>query len=175
MSALPQLRPSPDRASRWIVTATPDTPAAPHPEAGAPTRSVTAQAQQQELPEWCWVGAHGGAGTSTLHQVSGVGHDFGRIWPSPPARVLLVARTHAHGLQCARRQLGRRGAAAVWALVLVADAPRRPPRELRAQIRILGGTVPRLWSIPWEEAWRVGIEHTSVRTTQLLRDLGTGD
>lgn len=46
-----------------------------------------------------WVGTHGGAGVSTLAAVYG-GHDSGRAWPGPgdPASVLLVARTHAAGL-----------------------------------------------------------------------------
>ncbi|NEB17963.1 hypothetical protein G3I46_15805, partial [Streptomyces coelicoflavus] len=41
-----------------------------------------------------WVGAHGGAGVSTLAAVYG-GQDCGRGWPGPadPASVLLVART----------------------------------------------------------------------------------
>jgi hypothetical protein len=121
-----------------------------------------------------WVGAHGGAGTTTLAAAAGVGTDAGRAWPPAPtttptldheAGVLLVARTHARGLKAAREALrahtGRAisganggGGAPLRGLVLVADAPGRLPRELRQQVRVLSGAVPRLWEVPWVEAWR---------------------
>ena len=53
-----------------------------------------------------WIGTHGGAGASTLPTVYG-GHDSGRDWPGPddPPSVLLVARTHASGLESVLRTL----------------------------------------------------------------------
>ncbi len=71
----------------------------------------------------CWVGAHGGAGTSSMRAVVGLGVDCGRTWPEHPGPVVLVARTHAHGLECVRRIFAERGTASIFALVLVATLP----------------------------------------------------
>lgn len=122
---------------------------------------------------WCWVGAHGGAGTSCLQQVSGIGLDCGTTWPTRTgsSRVLLVGRTNAHGLKAVRRILAGRGPGAAWAVVLVADAPGRLPRPLREQIRVLGGTAPRLVRIGWEPSWRLGEITPSSATAAALREL----
>jgi hypothetical protein len=40
-------------------------------------------------------------------------------------------------------------------LVLVADAPSRRPKELRQLEQHVAGGYPRLWTLPWVEAWRV--------------------
>ena len=66
-----------------------------------------------------------------------------------------------HGLHSAR------SAATQWAsgmvphvtvlgLVVVADAPGRLPRPLRDFAQVVGGGLPRMWSIPWVESWRLG-------------------
>lgn len=112
------------------------------------------------------VGVHGGAGTSTLQRALPGSLDAGRAWPyyqdgMPAARVLLVARTSAHGLSRART------AAQEWAastapnvdllgLVLVPDASGRLPRPLRELVQLVSGGVPRVWSMPWHEPWRLG-------------------
>ncbi|SEF16330.1 hypothetical protein SAMN05428942_7243 [Streptomyces sp. 2112.2] len=133
----------------------------------------------------CWIlGCHGGAGVSTVIQaLPGVGTDASRVWPAPVdgvrAPVVLVARTHFTGLQAAQ------GAARQWAsgslpwvsllgLVLVADAPGRPPKPLRDLQRLVSGGVPRTWYLPWVEPWRCGdpIEsHVPRQVTALGRDL----
>jgi len=110
------------------------------------------------------VGCHGGAGVSTLATALPGGRAAGQVWPDSPAgaRVVLVARTHAAGLQAAQR------AAAHWAsgtlppgidlvgLVAVADAPGRLPRPLRELLDLVGGGLPRVWPLPWIEALRLG-------------------
>ncbi|MDQ0987055.1 hypothetical protein QFZ71_004338 [Streptomyces sp. V2I9] len=113
-----------------------------------------------------WVGAHGGAGASTLARVLG-GTDLGCAWPDPargePARVMLVARTHADGMRAASRALnalreGRHPAGMeLVALVLVADAPGRLPLVLANRVRILRSAAP-VRRIPWIAAWRMGKE-----------------
>ncbi|OKJ41333.1 hypothetical protein AMK24_00655 [Streptomyces sp. CB02366] len=113
-----------------------------------------------------WVGAHGGAGASTLARVLG-GTDLGCAWPDPargePARVMLVARTHADGMRAASRALnalreGRHPAGMeLVALVLVADAPGRLPLVLANRVRILRSAVP-VRRLPWIAAWRMGKE-----------------
>ncbi|WP_436788049.1 DUF6668 family protein [Yinghuangia sp. YIM S10712] len=94
----------------------------------------------------------------------GVGADSGiRAWPVRPdsgmTYVILVARTHVRGLtaaQTAARQWasGHANGVVLLGLVAVADAPGRLPKDLRESLRFVAGGVPRLWRIPWVEAWR---------------------
>jgi len=113
-----------------------------------------------------WLGVHGGAGETTLEQLLEGSRAAGHAWPivpsgeGPPARVILVARTHARGLRAAQL------AATEWAsgdvpvhlegLVLLADAPGRLPKALRQFCRLVSGGVPRVWELPWVEEWRIG-------------------
>jgi hypothetical protein len=117
-----------------------------------------------EAPRWWWLGCHGGAGVSTLSALIPGGWDANRAFPDPrlggPAGVLLVCRTNAAGLNAAQNAVRQAAAGyaprnlALWGLVIVADAPGRLPRPLNAQIKRLGGTVQRLFTVPWVEPWR---------------------
>jgi hypothetical protein len=123
-----------------------------------------------------WVSAHGGAGTTTLAKALG-GRDMGTRWPDTvrghPARILLVARTHAAGLQAASRALdalrtGRLPAEnTVLALVLVADAPGRLPARLARRVRVLRSAVDTI-RVPWVQAWRLG-ESTENTPKELVK------
>ncbi|MGW0840142.1 DUF6668 family protein [Streptomyces sp. NPDC002787] len=111
-----------------------------------------------------WVATHGGAGSTTLATVFG-GHDAGRNWPRPehgePASVLLVGRTHAAGLDAVSHTLDifRRGDAPpgldLDAIVLVADAPGRLPRQLVQRVKVIGSVID-VYRVPWVPAWRTG-------------------
>jgi hypothetical protein len=113
---------------------------------------------------FAWVATHGGAGASTLAAVFG-GHDSGRNWPRPdqgePGSVLLVGRTHAAGLDAVSHTLDifRRGDAPpgldLDAIVLVADAPGRLPRQLAQRIKVIGSVID-VYRVPWMPAWRTG-------------------
>ncbi|MFE4048636.1 DUF6668 family protein [Streptomyces sp. YIM B13518] len=125
----------------------------------APPETAHARATARRF---CWVGLHGGAGVSTLAAVYG-GHDGGRAWPGPagPPSVLLVARTHAAGLDAVLPAVDtvRRGGAprgvGLEAVVLVADAPGRLPRPLSHRIRLVESVVD-VYRVPWVDAWRLG-------------------
>lgn len=140
----------------------------------------------QETRLW-WVGVHGGAGESTLEQLLEGSRAAGHAWPvipaddGPPARVVLVARTHARGLRAAQL------AATEWAsgdvpvhlegLVLLADAPGRLPKALKQFAQLVAGGVPQVWELPWVEPWRLG-EPVSAETApkdvvRLLKHLRT--
>lgn len=133
---------------------TPEQPASAPPAAEAPSTPH----------RLAWVAAHGGAGASTLAAVFG-GIDAGRTWPRPdqgqPNSVLLVARTHAAGLQAVSWTLDlfRRGeqppGLELVAVVLVADAPGRLPRQLLQRIKVIGSAIE-IHRVPWVPAWRTG-------------------
>ncbi|MFE9772331.1 DUF6668 family protein [Streptomyces sp. NPDC005931] len=109
-----------------------------------------------------WVGTHGGAGVSTLAAVYG-GHDSGRSWPgsADPRTVLLVARTHAAGLDAVVRavEVFRRGETPqgleLEGVVLVADAPGRLPRPLAQRVRLVESSID-VYRVPWVPEWRLG-------------------
>ncbi|WP_051722667.1 hypothetical protein [Streptomyces albus] len=130
-----------------------------------PAAGAAAAAETAATPTaFAWVNAHGGAGASTLSAVLG-GADCGNRWPDPaagePVTVLLVARTHATGLQALsqaldtfrreKQQLGLTVAAAV----LVADAPGRTPRQLAQRIKVIGSVIE-VHRVPWIPQWRTG-------------------
>lgn len=119
--------------------------------------------QSRPAPLW-WLGAHGGAGESTLASLvpewSAAGHGWPQT-PGAPSPVVVVARSNMRGLRAAQI------AATQWAsglvphaqlvgLVIVADAPGRLPRPLREFAQIVAGGFPRTWHVPWVEAWRFG-------------------
>ncbi|MER8069073.1 DUF6668 family protein [Streptomyces sp. NPDC094034] len=146
----------------------------PRPERGLPVAHPLLSRGQS----WWWLGAHGGAGVSTLEEAVPGGRDAGRAWPVTTGfqAVVLVARSSARGLGAARN------AAQQWAsgmvtgidllgLVVVADAPGRRPRVLRDQVLLVSGAVPRLWEIPWVEPWRLGEPHVPKECASLARDL----
>ncbi len=109
-----------------------------------------------------FVGVHGGAGTTTLATVYGA-HDGGRSWPGPaePRSILLVARTHASGLDAVLHalELFRYGGAPpgldLDGVVLVADAPGRLPRPLTQRIKMIESAID-VYRVPWVNAWRLG-------------------
>ncbi|BBC35816.1 hypothetical protein SGFS_071100 [Streptomyces graminofaciens] len=111
-----------------------------------------------------WIATHGGAGATTLAAVFG-GHDAGREWPRPdrgePESVLLVARTHAAGLDAVSYTLDifRRGDAPpgldLNAIVLVADAPGRLPRQLNQRVKVINSVID-VYRVPWVPDWRTG-------------------
>ncbi len=112
-----------------------------------------------------WVGAHGGAGETTLEHLLEGSRAAGHAWPlSPPsaapARVVLLARTNAHGLRAAQLAVTEWAAGIVPVqldgLVLIADAPGRLPKALRDFAQLVAGGAPAVWRVPWVEAWRTG-------------------
>ena len=105
---------------------------------------------------------HGGAGETTLAHLSRNGQAAEHAWPivkTEQPTVVLVARTHYHGLMRVRQ------AATEWArgevdarllgLVFIASAPGRTPKPLREFAQLVAGAVPRVWRIPWVEAWQI--------------------
>ncbi|MFN8185200.1 MAG: DUF6668 family protein [Candidatus Nanopelagicales bacterium] len=123
------------------------------------------------------VGAHGGAGESTLAGLVDTWLPAEHSWPQStlPATCVLTARTSAAGLLAAQAALRQWAAGdtpvALAGLVLLADAPGRLPGPLRELAGLVAGGAPRCWSIPWIEQWRLGELHLTRDVTRLIRDL----
>ncbi|UYY83617.1 hypothetical protein OIT41_19835 (plasmid) [Arthrobacter sp. YA7-1] len=113
-----------------------------------------------------WItGAHGGAGESRIADLLPGARVTDHCWPvlqdeSTP-RVLLVCRADMRGLTAARSALTQWASGAaptldLLGLAVLADAPGKTPKPLRDFAAIVGGGAPRLWTLPWVEAWRHG-------------------
>ncbi|WP_328806934.1 DUF6668 family protein [Nocardiopsis coralli] len=170
---------------------TPTTTGPQSPQGGIPLPSDADRLPRRRVSvtSGIWfLGVHGGAGETTLSGLVPGTRPAGHAWPetagSPghaPARVVLVARTHASGLRSAQL------AATEWAsgsvtgieligLALVADAPGKLPRQLKDTAKVIKGGVPRSWDVPWIEAWRLN-EHVDVQrcpkpVRSMIADLG---
>jgi hypothetical protein len=148
------------------VVSQPTGPLAPQRGIPAPERvdQLPTYDQRQQAELW-WLGVHGGAGESSLAELvpewQAAEHGWPRLPGEAPARVVLAARSNMRGLRAAQ------AAATQWAagmvphvevlgLVLVADAPGRLPRPLRDFAQVVGGGLPRTWTVPWIESWRLG-------------------
>lgn len=166
------------------MSTAPTGPAAPQKGVQAPDTvdrlPVVQYGHGEARPLW-WLGVHGGAGESKLSRLVEHSRPADHSWPhlltSPrPAPVVLVARSNYDGLRAAQ------SAATQWAsglvpfvnvlgLVVVADAPGRLPRPLREFAQIVGGGVPRTWSVPWIESWRLGEEPSLLSVPREVRRL----
>ena len=178
--AAPERRPAPETRREARLGATAPQPGVPIPDTAdrLPRREAAGPAMI-----W-WLGVHGGAGESTLATIAGGTRSAEHAWPIPMTpgtthRVVLVARTNYAGLTAAQR------AATEWAsnilgdavqlagLVLVPDAPGRRPKALRDLEQVIAGGVPRVWSLPWVDAWRFGPAIAGAPLPKEFRELFT--
>jgi hypothetical protein len=115
-------------------------------------------------PKISVVGAHGGAGTSTVARLLNA-TDSGRFWPTPDEygssiRVVLTARTNAVGLMAASQALAGYYANShpegpyLAEFVLVPDAPGRLPKDLNRRVAILASATM-VYQLPWVRSWRL--------------------
>ena len=115
------------------------------------------------------LGAHGGAGISTLGHVLDFASECGQKWPAPlqgeSPFVAIVARERVDSLDMAgdlirQHVSGMAGNSTLLGLITIADRPgRKIPREIDQTRKIVGGLAPTTWRIEW-------IEHFT-----LIRDL----
>lgn len=120
---------------------------------------------RHQSPPMVWlVGAHGGAGVSTLCHQLGVAGDAHRRWPSgrypdqESPLVLVVAAEHASGLDAAshllRQHLSGQGShAQLVGLVTVGAARGKLPSSLDYRLRTLSDIAPQTWRIPYVEKY----------------------
>jgi hypothetical protein len=130
-------------------------PPAPPLRAAGPVPAGAAVPPSAVAPaHWCWVGAHGGAGVSTLQAALG-----GTEGASDGLPVVVVARSHRHGLTCAqkvaRNHEGPHGEGPrPLGLVVVDDAPGRLPPALCDLARLVTGAYERSWRVPFDARLR---------------------
>ncbi|MDN6130455.1 MAG: hypothetical protein L0I87_00320 [Corynebacterium casei] len=121
--------------------------------------------QGEDFSPLVWlVGAHGGAGTTTLaHAIAPFG-DAGQQWPAHDEYpwTVIVARTTREGIEAAhdtalQAQAGKCGDCKVLGVVLVADAPGKTPKAIEQRITVLERVVPTIWSVEYHGAWRANL------------------
>jgi hypothetical protein len=129
-------------------------------------------------PALYWVGAHGGAGASTLTRLIDGTATVGRGWPLLPhgtVPCVIVARTHHAGLQAAQDAVtdwasGALRSVELVGLAFIADAPGRLPKTLRNRLDVVRYGAPRFWPLPWVESWRQGVEPHLDDAPRTVRD-----
>jgi hypothetical protein len=128
------------------------------------------------------VGVHGGAGETTVASLVPDSVEGFGSWPVEPVEngrdphptpVVLVARTHVHGLLAASAAVeewlfGEVFPVWVVGLVLVADAPGRLPRKLRELEQELTQIAPRVWRVPYLRALRTADNPEQIDQERLL-------
>lgn len=126
---------------------------------------------------WAWVGAHGGAGTTTLSEAVPGGVDLDRAGPWEQGLVMpavVVCRGSARGLAAARTFAARAPADAVLVgLVVVADMPeRRRPKALADSLYLTRGAYQNhVWEVPWVPAWRLGEDPAPANNPRAIPEL----
>lgn len=117
-------------------------------------------------PPLVWLlGAHGGAGVSTLAHVLAPAADCGRRWPCAAVEespfVVLVCRESIDGLTATHELLREYHSGQVapdvclLGLVTCAHKPGRIPAEIARYLRIVEPLLPNggRWRIAWQDAW----------------------
>ncbi|MGY2116572.1 DUF6668 family protein [Nocardia gipuzkoensis] len=114
-------------------------------------------------PPLVWLmGAHGGAGVTSLERLLAPAADCHRRWPAPIGRespyVLVVARATVVGLAAAdallrQHHAGLAADSVVVGLVTVAARPGRLPAAIRRDRDLYSGLVEHVWHVDWHEAW----------------------
>lgn len=105
------------------------------------------------------VGAHGGAGVSTLDRYWDFAADANRQWPCGNSRevespyVVVVCKETTEGLSDAHHLIlehrDRALGSELLGLVTVANAAGAAPKAVRQQRTVVAGAVANLWSIQW--------------------------
>lgn len=101
------------------------------------------------------VGAHGGAGVSTLAHMWRPFGDAGRTWPAADTNTacVVVARSTHAGLEAAAQTVlaaekQENGGCTVLGVIVVADAPGKLPKQLGSRLPVIEALVP-VWHLPY--------------------------
>jgi len=132
-----------------------------------------------------WLAAHGGAGVSTLMTATGLGTEQAWRLPSrlatwPPLQVVVVARSHAHGMVQAQAIAATAAGEGLRVpepyvlvgLALVADLPGKLPKPLAELRHLVTGAFKKVWDVPWQESWRQGEVPSPANASRQVSRLG---
>ncbi len=126
----------------------------------APIRETPLPTTGAHPPLWAVLGAHGGAGASTLARWWAPAADTGLAWPGSPRttqRVLIAARLCIPGLTAAAERLREwhSGCApdgvSVIGLALTAARPGAVPAPVRRYRSIIAELVDQIYDISWHD------------------------
>ncbi len=153
----------------------------PNPHHDRRLAGVVAPPEQRRAPIWdrpipsagraplVWLlGAHGGAGVTTLERLLAPAADCERKWPAVLDRespyVAVVARETISGLGHAHDRLrqhhaGFGGPSEVIGLITVAARPGRMAPEIRRYRDIVSALTPHIWRVQWQEEWTLVEPH----------------
>ncbi|WP_433664638.1 DUF6668 family protein [Nocardia sp. CA-128927] len=138
----------------------PGTVTAPPSDRCASVRSTALPVTGPHPPLFAVLGAHGGAGASTLARWWAPAADTGLAWPGSPRstqRVVVAARLCMPGLTAAAERLREWHAGlapdgvTVIGLVLTAARPGRVPATVRRYRRVVAQLVEDLYAIGWHD------------------------
>lgn len=137
-------------------TAVPKWLAVPTETDRAPVWDTAVAPSVGRAPAMWLLGAHGGAGVSTLEAMWAPAASSRRGWPAADAApfVVVVARMHAAGLDaahqlCLQHQAGQVGGCALLGLVTVAAAPGKPAVSLTRRRELVAAAAGTSWHIDW--------------------------
>lgn len=145
----------------------------PLPGISEPVSTLPVMEIDDESSSVWFVGAHGGAGTSTMARLCR-GRDAGTSWPlaARSTRVIVVARSDMRGLRAAQRvalqwMSGTVPSVDLLGVGFVADSGGREPKQLKEFRRFVSGGFPNSWFVPWVETWRTieSVEEANVPRT----------
>lgn len=148
---------SPRRLGRGLD---PGTVTAPPPQRRAPVREKPLPTTGPNPPLFAVLGAHGGAGTSTLARWWAPAADTGLAWPANPRttqQVVIAARLCIPGLTAAADRLREwhaglaPGGVSVLGLVLTAARPGATPAAVRRYAATVTDLVPQVYRIGWHD------------------------
>ena len=138
---------------------------APSPDRRLPVWDRPVPCGQRVAPAVWLLGAHGGAGVSTLTRMLGPAADCGRAWPAGVGGespfVVIVARETIEGLARAHdllRQFHNPGLGTntvLLGLITSAHQPGRQPKQIRRYLDVIWDLVPETgrWRVDWQSDW----------------------
>ena len=147
-SAHKHLEPSSNPVPQWL--------AVPTESDRAPVWETPVTRKPGRAPAIWLLGAHGGAGVSTVESMWDPAADSRRGWPAAESApfVVIVARMHVTGLDAAHRlclqhQAGEVGGCELLGLVTVAAAPGKPALPLVRRRELVAAAAGASWHIDW--------------------------
>lgn len=147
-----------------VVEEVHDLPASPI-EGELPVASSPLESGSSTAPAFWCVGAHGGAGATTLAQLWAPAGDAGQVWPAAEefTTCVVVCRSTMTGLDAAHSvvlqgQRDDRTGCTVLGVVVIADSPGKLSKPLKQKISVLA-ELSTLWHIGYEHGIRDHLPH----------------